>query len=172
MDLNKALKERGTTLNAGFAIKAGRSSLMRLNAFDKIIMKLDRARFALKSGEERLAEIVDIIINRKKHKPETSSWAANIFGSMLHGVGLNSFKTKDSGFAANDECKGCGNCAKVCPRQNISIENNKPVFHNNCELCHACIQWCSNFAIRHSEFDLIPVQYHNPAIKLKQMILR
>lgn len=172
VDLGKALNKKGAKLNAGFAIKAGRSSLMHLNLFDKIIMKLDKARFNLKTAEEKLDEIVDTVKNRRQHKPETSNWAANVFGSMLHGMGINSFKTKDAGFEVTDECQSCGNCAKVCPRGNITIENKRPVFHNNCELCHACIQWCTSFAIRHNEFDPFPVQYHNPAIRLKQMILR
>lgn len=172
VDLKKSIGKRGIKLNAGFVVKAGRSSLMKLNTFDKIIMKLDRSRFMLKTSDERLIEIADVIRNQRKHKPETSNWAANVFGSMLHNMGINSFKIKDGEFEINGNCGGCGNCTKICPRNNITIERGKPAFHNNCELCHACIQWCPNFAIRHQEFDEVPIQYRNQAIRFKQMVLR
>ena len=112
-----------------------------------------------------------VINSLQKNKPETSSWAANIFGSMFHDMGLKSFRTADAGFIIRDTCKGCGNCAKLCPRNNIKIENGQPVFQHNCELCHACIQWCPNFAIQHRNFDLNLPQYHNPAIRMSDMVV-
>lgn len=170
-DLKKALRNRGADLNAGFTVKSGRSSLMKLNSLDDIIIKLDKQRFRIKSIEERMPEIVSTIKNVKKHHPETSSWAANIFGSMFHGLALKSFKTIDSAFRVEDSCKGCGNCAKLCPRSNIVIENGRPDFKHNCELCHACIPWCPNFAIKHPNFDNSLKQYRNPAVRMNDIIV-
>lgn len=168
-DLKKALRRKGADLHAGFAVKAGRSSLMKLNSLDNIIIKLDRNRNRIKSGEERLGEMATVIEQRKKHRPETSSWAANIFGSMFHGLAVKTFKNIDSSFIVEDSCKGCGNCAKLCPRSNIAMENGKPIFLHNCELCHACIQWCPNFAIKHPNFDPSLSQYRNQNINVKDL---
>lgn len=170
-DLKKALQLKRVDLNAGFAVKSGRSSLMQLNSLDKIIIKLDRNRLRIKTAEDRMSEIVAEIKKLVKHKPETSSWAANIFGSMFHGLAVKTFKNIDSTFVVEDSCKGCGNCTKLCPRSNIIIENGKPVFLHNCELCHACIQWCPNFAIKHPNFDNSLKQYRNPAIRTNDMIV-
>lgn len=170
-DLKKALRQKGADLNAGFAVKAGRSSLMQLNWLDNIIIKLDRQRLKIKSAEARMSEMVAKIERLAKHKPETSSWVANIFGSMFHGLAVKTFKNIDSTFVVEDSCKGCGNCVKLCPRSNIVIENNRPVFLHNCELCHACIQWCPNFAIKHPNFDKSLKQYRNKEIQMKDLVI-
>jgi ferredoxin len=171
-DLKKALELIGADLNAGFAVKAGRSSLMQLNSLDNIIIKLDRHRLRIKSAEDRLPEIVATIEKLGKHRPETSSLIASIFGSMFHGLAVKTFKNIDSTFVVEDSCKGCGNCAKLCPRSNILIENDRPTFQHNCELCHACIQWCPNYAIKHPNFDNSLKQYHHPSIKFNDLITK
>jgi ferredoxin len=170
-DLKKALQRKGADLNAGFAVKAGRSSLMKLNSLDNIIIRLDQNRKRIKNGETRLPEIVTKIEKLDTHKPETSSWLANIFGSLFHGLAIKTFKNIDSDFVVEDSCKGCGSCAKVCPRANITIENGRPVFLHNCELCHACIQWCPNFSIKHPNFDRTLKQYRNKGIQMKDLVV-
>lgn len=170
-DLQKLLRQGGSDLQAGFVVRSGRSSLMKLNSLDKIIIRLDRKRKTLRNSEERISEIVSTVNNLQRHRPEISSPGANIFGSVFHDLALKSFKTIDSAFIINDSCEGCGNCSRLCPRSNIIMENNRPVFQHNCELCHACIQWCPNFAIRHPNFDATLKQYHNPDIRMKDLII-
>jgi ferredoxin len=171
-DLKKALRLKGADLHAGFAVKSGRSSLMQLNSLDKIIMKLDRNRLHIESAEYRLPKLVAAIEKLGKHRPETSSWTANIFGSMFHGLAVNAFKNIDNTFVVENSCKSCGNCAKLCPRSNIVIENGRPSFQHNCELCHACIQWCPNFAIKHPNFDNTLNQYHHPSIQVNDLLTK
>lgn len=50
------------------------------------------------------------------------------------------------------------------------IANGHPTFAHDCELCHACIQWCPQFAVRHPGFDTNPRQYRNPAVRLADML--
>ena len=135
----------------------------------KIIIRIDRQRKKIKSSETR-PEIVTEIRKLKKLRPETSSWLANVFGSVFHNIALKSFKNIDSTFVINDSCKSCGNCIKICPCSNIVIEDNRPTFKHNCELCHACIQWCPNIAIQHPNFDRNLKQYHHPAIHIADII--
>lgn len=169
-DLKKALRLKGADLNAGFAVKAGRSSLMKLNSLDNIIIKLDHHRLRIKIAEARMSEMVAKIEQLVRHKPETSSWTANIFGSMFHGLAVKTFKNIDTNFVVEDSCIGCGNCTKLCPRSNIVLKNGRPTFLHNCELCHACIQWCPNFAIKHPNFDNSLNQYRNNSVKMSEMI--
>lgn len=163
--LQNALRRKGGDLGAGFAVKAPRSSLMKLNNLDRIIMRLDRKRKKLRTAEERFSEIVSVVKNKEFHKVETSSLASGIFGSLLHGLALNSFRSTDSAFVVDDTCKACGTCADLCPRGNIVLSNGRPTFLHNCELCHACIQWCPQFAIRHPNFDADAIQYTHPRVK-------
>ncbi len=169
-DLRKHLRRKGVELHAGFAVKAGRSSLMKMNALDIIIMRLDRHRLHIKTAEERMPELVATIGKLALHKPERSSLAATRFGSLFHGLGMKTFKQVDRTFVVEDACTGCGTCANLCPRSNIVIENGRPVFLHNCELCHACIQWCPNFAIKHRNFDDVPKQYRNDSVNVSDMI--
>lgn len=54
-------------------------------------------------------------------------------------------KTKD--FYATGDCIGCGLCAKVCPLNNITMAENKPVWKKDCIHCMACINKCPKHAI-------------------------
>jgi len=55
------------------------------------------------------------------------------------------YQTKD--FHTTDKCIGCGKCAKLCPLNNIALEEGKPVWGNQCTHCMACICNCPTEAI-------------------------
>ncbi|SRR6056297_1872324 len=169
--IHRTLRKKGATLDAGFIVKAGCASLMKMNTLDKIIIGLDRKRKRLKTGEERLDEIASVVGKMEKHKPEKSSLTANIFGTMFHNYGINYFKTAAQSFHVNKNCTGCGTCARICPRANISLQDGKPRFNNNCEFCHACIQWCPEFAITHPDFDKHSPQYRHPEVNVKDLFV-
>jgi ferredoxin/protein involved in ribonucleotide reduction len=171
-ELKILLAGKSINLDAAFVVRSGRSSLMKLNMLDEIIKVLDTRRKKIKTDIQREQELILAIKSLMKNNPETSSWAANLFGSMFHDMGLKSFRSADKDFVIRESCKGCGNCSKICPRGNITIENGRPDFHHNCELCHACIQWCPNFAIQHRNFDTNLSQYHHPSISIRDMILK
>lgn len=52
------------------------------------------------------------------------------------------FKLKAKDFYAEDNCIGCGKCAKLCPLNNIKLVDNKPVWGDQCTHCMACICNC------------------------------
>jgi ferredoxin len=171
LTVRKALRKKGVELDAGYVIKARCSSLMKMNALDRIIISLDKQRKRLKTGKERLPEILSTVDKKEKHKPETSSWTANIFGTLFHNYGINFFKTAAMSFHVSDKCTGCGSCIRVCPRGNVLLKNGQPIFKDNCELCHACIQWCPEFAITHPDFNNEYSQYRNPEINVKDLLV-
>ncbi len=170
-EIQSILQNKGVNLNAGFVIKAPCSSLAKKNSLDNIIISLDRKKEHLKTGEERLTEIVSKIENLSIHKPETSSWPANYFGSIFHEYGMDFFKKASQDFKVSDKCKACGTCVRVCPRANIILDSKKPTFSDNCEFCHACVQWCPEFAITHPNFEPDKKQYRNPDVKLSELII-
>ena len=69
---------------------------------------------------------------------------------------------------ASDSCSGCGICEKICPVQNIKLENHRPVWLHNCESCLACHNWCPEHAISGAVGDK-DYFYTNPEIRLKDM---
>ena len=56
-------------------------------------------------------------------------------------------------FYTTEACIRCGKCKNLCPLNNISLDAGKPVWHDQCTHCMACISGCTTQAIeygRHS----------------------
>jgi NAD-dependent dihydropyrimidine dehydrogenase PreA subunit/flavodoxin len=68
-----------------------------------------------------------------------------------------------------DKCTGCGICERVCPVNNIKIENEKPIWLHTCQMCFACDEWCPQKAIHHWG-KIIGLDYHHPSVKAKDMM--
>ncbi len=57
-------------------------------------------------------------------------------------------------FTASEKCIGCGKCEKLCPMNNITLENGKPKWHNNCTHCMACISYCPAECIEYGKVSV------------------
>ena len=57
------------------------------------------------------------------------------------------YKTDD--FYATEGCVGCGRCERLCPLNNISLKDRKPVWGQECTHCMACIANCPTEAIEY-----------------------
>ena len=75
-----------------------------------------------------------------------------------------SFFVKANAFAASDACTGCGQCARLCPTNNITIQNGKPVWGGDCTHCMACICRCPEEAIEYGKKSLGKPRYHFEAL--------
>ena len=58
---------------------------------------------------------------------------------------------KANSFTASDVCIGCGKCEKLCPLNNITLQNARPVWGTNCTQCMACICYCPTRAIEYGK---------------------
>ncbi len=52
------------------------------------------------------------------------------------------YKLTAKDFYVTDACMGCGKCEKLCPLNNVSLLDKKPVWEKNCTHCMACIGNC------------------------------
>lgn len=170
VQLKKLLQKSGADLQAGFAVKEASNTIQEDNIFIKIAMLIERNSKISRSGKERLSEMVDVIRNKKEHKPETSSMLLNKFGNMMYKGGISRINTLGQ-FWTDENCKLCLNCQRICPSNNIEIVNDKPHWNQDCEFCQACVQWCPKEAIHIKNEDL-KRRYHNPEIKVKDMMIR
>ena len=122
------------------------------------------------SAANRIKKIAEII---KKH-PENYFYKRNriplFISNIFHRLFMRKCGTDAKKFYANENCIGCGLCAKVCPDKNIEIINKQPSWGTNCEQCMACLQWCPTSAIQISGVPENRMRYHNPGIEVEDLI--
>ncbi len=169
--LQKILRKRGADLDAGFVVReAGHAPLTADNPLIRFVRNLDNKALP-RSSQERLPEIVATVKNKEKHRPETSAWAANFAGSILHGAAIQTLQKADRDYWADEKCNFCRMCERICPRGNVTVENDKVSWHHNCELCFACLQWCPREAIQYKNAET-KERSHHPEIMTKDVIMR
>ena len=171
--LRKLLRANGSNLDAGFAVQGDFQisfpedkpmAIIRLMAW---ISRNDQpAPFS-----ERAEEIVQVIAEKRRHAPETTNVLANTLGRLIGGAAQMSFKTADKAFDSTDACVSCGTCVRLCPRENVTLENDRPAWHHNCESCYACMAFCPQTAITlNGEVPNTPA--HRPDVVLSDALRR
>ncbi len=65
-------------------------------------------------------------------------------------------------FYTTDACIGCGKCTKVCPLNNISLIEGKPVWGEQCTHCMACICKCPKEAVEYGKRSKGKPRYQCP----------
>jgi|AGTN01.1.fsa_nt_gi Ferredoxin len=74
---------------------------------------------------------------------------------------------------ADNKCTQCEICVKMCPTDNIKLENGKIVFGDKCVYCFGCIQYCPANAIHFGSLARTEkTAYTNRNIKPAEMITR
>lgn len=75
-------------------------------------------------------------------------------------------KTKK--FIATDKCIACQKCVRICPLNNISMQDNKPVWGDKCSHCMACINRCPKDAIEYGKGSVGKPRYKGPEANLEK----
>lgn len=81
--------------------------------------------------------------------------------SLVNGMFYPLF-VKSKAFYVTQDCNGCGLCEKLCPLNNISLEDKKPLWGKNCTQCMACICGCPKEAIEYGRISRGKVRYQCP----------
>ena len=90
---------------------------------------------------------------------------AHTVGQILSGpvnYGFNRFYLKADKFYAKDSCISCGKCETVCPLENISMYEGKPIWGKECTHCMACICNCPTEAIEYGRISYGKRRYKCP----------
>ncbi|NMF03377.1 EFR1 family ferrodoxin [Clostridium beijerinckii] len=125
-----------------------------------------RAEETIKENESK---IVDFIESVKRRDTKEINFKAGI-GNLAYKIWKDFYKNKDKNFNVNEKCISCNMCKKVCPVDNIVMENNRPKWLGKCTDCMACINICPKEAINIGKSTIKKNRYLNPYIKREELI--
>ena len=92
-------------------------------------------------------------IRAGKALPMRPVTAADRLKSGAVNGGFYRYYVKDKAFYATDACVGCGRCVQLCPLNNITLEEGRPVWNGDCTHCMACICHCPAEAIEYGKIS-------------------
>ena len=167
-NLDKLLREKECKLSSGFTVKENNYNLMEANLFMRFMLLIGGRQ--PDSFKTKKSQIMNIVKERKDNKLQSSSWLANIIGDILHNTALDHLRSNVNNFYVNSNCIGCGTCVNICPKDNIKIKNDKPVWFKDCESCFGCYQWCQQKAIGYKDYEGNKERSHNSKISLNNML--
>ena len=155
--LKKDLSKQGLVLNAFFSFQMP-ETYINLPGF-----KLDtpeNAERKIESARTQLDETVQLIRQRAngnfdRLKGGSSFLKSNILKPLFYGLLIT-----DRKFRVSDQCIGCGICAKNCPLQNITMQNDRPEWNGHCTNCMSCYHRCPKNARNFGKATIGKGQYY------------
>lgn len=110
--------------------------------------KREEAIKIVKNADLVIKNIVDVIKHNGTIPEKKVSTFAKVSSGMINTLFYPLFVSAKK-FYATDACIGCGKCTKVCPLNNVSLKDGKPVWGDQCTHCMSCICKCPKEAIEY-----------------------
>ena len=162
-ELRSVLKEKSLTLSYGQGLYMKGNYIVNYDPADS-----EKMNKTLDKADKRLEKFASAIAARVLSVTAVPITANNLYKNI---------EALDTAFKANASCTGCGLCEKLCRVSNIHInkgvdqqDNGKPEWLHHCEHCMACISWCPAKAIDYGDRTQLRRRYHNPRIKVEELI--
>lgn len=152
---------RGRTIDAYFSVRMPDTwtPLFDLSTPEKVAVYT-------KTTEAEIDTIIAIIDQRYRNRkmvPRLPAFLGECFAQTLYNAKVR----KTSNLHVEDNCIGCGLCAKKCPVQAIEMKGEKPVWvKDKCVMCLGCLHRCPNFAIQYGTRTKKHGQYLNPNVRV------
>lgn len=139
--LDAALRKKGACLHYGKALRCVASQCTAYEPFPP-------AQIMIPIAEKKSRKIGNEICNRKcRAYPKMSLVSKSLYAKMMIPF-LNVQHEYDKGFYTSDACVGCEICRKVCPCNNITFSENRPIWNHICVGCNACAVYCPTKAVK------------------------
>ena len=123
----------------------------------------EEARQIAARAEPDIDRAISAIAANQKFAPPHSNLYDRFMSGPVNPI-FYSFFVRAKAFTASDACTGCGRCAKLCPMNNITLQNGKPVWGGECTHCMACICRCPAEAIEYGKRSHGKPRYHFEAL--------
>lgn len=166
---------------SGHLVEFCRAKGMELRGVAPVVMPENYIAMFDAPGKEEAEKIVDAAnpvieeiarrIKRGESIPEAKMHLADRLKSGIVNTCFYAFCVKSRGFRVKETCIGCGKCERICPLNNIRIEQSRPVWGDRCTHCMACICSCPKEAIEYKNTSIGKKRYYNerkvPKVKTK-----
>ena len=104
----------------------------------------------LKLAPQRIEEIARRIATGTQGDILTKGSWAKIKSSIIYPWFVR-FCMSPKPFRSNGRCIGCGKCSRACPMDNITMEGDRPKWHDRCALCLRCYHICPCDAVEYGK---------------------
>lgn len=152
--LDQLLRTRGQKLSYASGIKMPGNSFLNEISVDQAY---------LDAQDQNIAEAVAPVLEHS---------VQDVYTSEVLPLTPVDYPNNFRGIRSDDNCIGCGICEKVCPMDNICIQDGKAVIGDDCATCLSCFHWCPREAIFMSKQAEIARRrkYHHPDAALTDFI--
>lgn len=165
MQIESILKRKGRNLSCGFNIRMPDNYIIFYGAPD-----LEKQRQLFAKEKIKVNEIVEIVKEGRVCNIEKSKFPVDrILKPIVYKI-TNGFNGKDKNYWVDKNCNICGMCKKVCPVENIEIENEEVKWKHKCEMCLGCIQSCPNKSIQYGKYTKNRKRYKNPNVNISELM--
>ena len=110
----------------------------------------DKAEPLLRAGEARVLAAAEKIRAGQPFDPLRPTAADRAKSSAMNRA-FYAAMVSAKRFRVTDKCVSCGLCERVCPLNNITLRDGRPVWGENCTHCVACISRCPKGAIEYGK---------------------
>ena len=123
----------------------------------------DEARQIVAQAEPSIDRAIAAIQSNQPFAPTRNNLYDRFMSGPVNPIFYKCFVKADA-FAVSSACIGCGQCAKRCPMNNVTLKDGKPVWGRNCTHCMACICYCPKEAIEYGKKSVGQPRYHFEAL--------
>ena len=113
----------------------------------------------ISKAEPVIDNIIDLIKEGKKFSIPRNNLYDRFMSGPVNKIFYSLFVKADA-FKVDDKCIGCGKCEQICSLNNITVQENKPVWGKSCTHCMACICNCPTEAIEYGKKSIGKPRYH------------
>lgn len=161
--LDETLRSRGLKLDAGMYVPVAENSILIQTSQEK------RARFR-EIADKAIDLMSRSILQGNSVEYQDDYTLKKRFWNAAMKAGMKYIYRSDHKSCDRTQCNQCGLCEKVCPVNNIEMQEGFPRWGKSCEQCFACINWCHKSAVRFGRINASGRQYRHPDIKVTRII--
>lgn len=104
----------------------------------------------MEQSEPKLKEAAGCIKDGREFPTPQISFTGRINSGVVNDI-FYPLLVHAKKFYSTNACVSCGLCERVCPTENIRLENGRPVWGKRCTHCMACINRCPKEAIEYGK---------------------